>query len=125
VVLFYDVLSCRSGWKTTLAGIPGMDALISLGVWGSLLLSLWNLLRGSPAVYVDAATMLITFLLAGRMIEIHARKHNLVAIGALRRLMPEVARVIQQSGIKETVALESVRPGTLVYVQAGERIPID
>jgi len=69
--------------------------------------------------------MLITFLLAGRMIEIHARKHNLVAIGALRRLMPEVARVIQQSGIKETVALESVRPGTLVYVQAGERIPID
>src|SRR3546814_616984 len=102
-----------------------MDALVSLGVWGSLFLSLWNLSRGSPAVYVDAATMLVTFLLVGRLIAIHARKHNLVAIKALRQLLPETARLVQPDGKKELVALETVQAGELVYVQAGERIPVD
>lgn len=91
----------------------------------SLLLSLWNLLRGSPAVYVDAATMLVTFLLVGRLIEIQARKHNLVAIDALRQLLPETARLVQPDGKKQLVPLASVQVGASVYIQAGERIPID
>src|SRR3546814_13269122 len=102
-----------------------MDALVSLGVWGSLLLSLWNLLRGSPAVYVDAATMLVTFLLVGRLIEIQARKHNLVAIDALSQLLPETARLVQPAGTKKPVPLTSVQFGASVYIQAVERIPID
>lgn len=125
VVLYSGLDFYRAGWKTVRAGVPGMDALISLGVWGSLLLSLWNLTRNSPAVYVDAATMLITFLLVGRLIEIQARKHSMVAIDALRQLMPETARIIQPDGNKKIVALESVQTGSLVYVLAGERIPVD
>ncbi|MDN5873551.1 MAG: cation-translocating P-type ATPase, partial [Sinobacteraceae bacterium] len=125
VILYSGLDLYRAGWKTVRAGVPGMDALVSLGVWGSLLLSLWNLSRGSPAVYVDAATMLVTFLLVGRLIEIHARKHNLVAIDALRQLLPETARLVQPDGKKELVPLAAVQAGELVYVQAGERIPID
>lgn len=125
VILYSGLDFYRAGWKTVRAGVPGMDALVSLGVWGSLLLSLWHLSRGSPAVYVDAATMLVTFLLAGRLIEIHARKHNLVAIDALRQLMPEMARLVQSDGAQETVPLAAVQAGALVYVQAGERIPVD
>lgn len=125
VILYSGLDLYRAGWKTVRAGVPGMDALVSLGVWGSLFLSLWNLSRGSPAVYVDAATMLVTFLLVGRLIEIHARKHNLVAINALRQLLPETARLVQPDGKKELVALETVQAGELVYVQAGERIPVD
>lgn len=125
VILYSGLDLYRAGWKTALAGVPGMDALVSLGVWGSLLLSLWNLLRGSPAVYVDAATMLVTFLLVGRLIEIQARKHNLVAIDALRQLLPETARLVQPDGKKQLVPLASVQVGASVYIQAGERIPID
>lgn len=125
-VIFYSGLDLyRAGWKTLRAGVPGMDALVSLGVWGSLLLSIWNLSRGSAAVYVDAATMLVTFLLVGRLIEIHARKHNLVAIDALRQLLPETARLVRADGKKDLLPLENIQPGALVYVQAGERIPVD
>ncbi|MGB3388937.1 MAG: cation transporter, partial [Pseudaminobacter sp.] len=121
VILYSGLDLYRAGWKTVLAGVPGMDALVSLGVWGSLLLSLWSLSRGSPAVYVDAATMLVTFLLVGRPIEIQARKHNLVAIDALRQLLPETARLVQPDGKKQLVPLASVQVGASVYVQAGER----
>jgi Cu2+-exporting ATPase/Cu+-exporting ATPase len=125
VILYSGLDLYRAGWKTARAGVPGMDALVSLGVWGSLLLSFWNLSRSVPEVYVDAATMLVTFLLVGRLIEIHARKHNLVAIDALRQLLPETARLVQPDGTKELVSLETVRAGQLIYVQAGERIPVD
>ncbi len=125
VILYSGSDFYRAGWKTLRAGVPGMDALISLGVWGSLFLSLWHLSRGSPTVYVDAATMLVTFLLVGRLIEIHARKHNLTAIDALRQLLPETARRVQRDGKKELVPLKAVQAGELVYVQAGERIPVD
>src|SRR5699024_4292255 len=118
VILYSGVDLYRAGWKTLRAGVPGMDALVSLGVWGSLLLSLWHLLRGTPSVYVDAATMLVTFLLVGRLIEIHARKHNLVAIDALRQLMPETVRIVLPDGEKKLVPLESVPIGALVYIQA-------
>src|SRR5690606_24920421 len=71
------------------------------------------------------ATMLVTFLLVGRLIEIQARKHNLVAIDALRQLLPETARLVQPDGKKQLVPLTSVQVGASVYIQAGERIPID
>lgn len=125
VILYSGLDLYRAGWKTLSAGVPGMDALVSLGVWGSLLLSVWNLSRGSAAVYVDAATMLVTFLLIGRLIEIHARKHNLVAIDALRQLLPETARLVGADGKKDLLPLDSIQPGALVYVQAGERVPVD
>lgn len=125
VVLYSGLDFYRAGWKTAVAGVPGMDALVSIGVWGSLVLSLWNLGRGSAEVYVDAATMLVTFLLVGRLIEIHARKHNLLAIDALRQLMPETARLLLPDGNTEIVPLDAIRPGASVYVQAGERIPVD
>lgn len=125
VVLYSGLDLYKAGWKTLRAGVPGMDFLVSVGVWGSLLLSIWNLWRGHAIVYVDAATMLVTFLLLGRLIEIYARKNNLLGIDALRQLLPETATLIQAGQANQTVPLIEVLIGQQVYVQAGERIPVD
>lgn len=125
VVLYSGLDLYKAGWKTLRAGVPGMDFLVSVGVWGSLLLSIWNLWRGHAIVYVDAATMLVTFLLLGRLIEIYARKNNLLGIDALRQLLPETATLIHTGQANQTVPLNEVQVGQLVYVQAGERIPVD
>ncbi|HEY1043318.1 MAG TPA: cation-translocating P-type ATPase [Telluria sp.] len=115
----------RAGWRTLRAGVPGMDALISLGVLASCVLSAWALARGSAEVYPDSATMLVTFLLCGRLVELHARRRNSAAVNALRQAVPETARRIVDGSTATEVPVTEVQPGDLVLVHAGERIAVD
>ncbi|PND32800.1 heavy metal translocating P-type ATPase [Achromobacter pulmonis] len=115
----------RAAFNTLRAGFAGMDALVSIGALGALLVSVWNLLAGSTEIYMDAATMLITFLLAGRLIEIHARQESGVTMRALARLAPEIASVVDERGAAEPRPISQVGAGDLVLVRAGERVPVD
>jgi len=125
VVSWSGLAFYRAGWRTLRAGVPGMDALVSTGVLASCLLSAWSLLRGSADVYADTATMLVSFLLCGRLIELHARRRNSVAVNALRQTVPETVRRIGVDGIVAEEAVDRVGPGDLVLVQAGERVAVD
>ncbi|MGZ8321297.1 MAG: heavy metal translocating P-type ATPase, partial [Telluria sp.] len=125
VVTFSAWSFYRAGWRTVLAGVPGMDALVSLGVGASFLLSVWRLAIGSSDIYVDTATMLVIFLLCGRLIELYARRRNSVAVNALRRAAPETARVLGADGSASEVSVEEAKVGDLVLVHAGERVPLD
>jgi heavy metal translocating P-type ATPase len=115
----------RAGWRTLRAGVPGMDALISLGVVAAGALSAWALARGSAHVYADTATMLVTFLLCGRLVELHARRHNSAAVNALRQAVPETARRLGANGVPAHIPASQVQKGDLVLVYAGERIAVD
>ena len=125
VVAWSGLAFYRAGWRTLRAGVPGMDALVSTGVLASSLLSAWSLLRGSADVYADTATMLVTFLLCGRLIELHARRRNSVAVNALRQAVPETAARMGANGVPAQVRADQVAPGDLVLVHAGERIAVD
>ncbi|WP_162623088.1 heavy metal translocating P-type ATPase [Billgrantia lactosivorans] len=115
----------RMGWRTLRAGLPGMDALISLGVLAASALSFWQLLQGRAEVYIDTATMLVTFLLIGRLIELYARRRSSAAVNALRQAVPETAALLRADGRSEEVRVSEIRPGDLVMVRAGERIGVD
>lgn len=115
----------RAGWRTARAGVPGMDALISTGVVASTALSVWQLMLGTAHIYIDTATMLVTFLLIGRLIELHARKRNAGALSALRQAVPEMVRVRHDNGSEEEIPVEQVATGAVAIVHAGERIPVD
>ncbi|MGV3742457.1 MAG: heavy metal translocating P-type ATPase [Burkholderiaceae bacterium] len=115
----------RAGWRTALAGVPGMDALVSLGVLASCLLSVWQLAHGSAHVYVDTATMLVCFLLCGRLIELYARRRNSAAVNALKQAVPETVRILVQDGTWTEAPASEVRLGDQVLIYAGERIAVD
>lgn len=115
----------RMGWRTLRAGVPGMDALVSLGVMAASALSLWELAQGRSAVYVDTATMLVTFLLIGRLVELHARRRSSAAVAALRQTVPETATRLGGDGAAEEVRASELRVGERVLVRAGERIAVD
>nr|WP_163503925.1 cation-translocating P-type ATPase [Halomonas socia] len=113
----------RAGWRTLRAGRPGMDALISLGVLGAVLVSVWLLWRGSAEVYFDTAVMLILLLLVGRLVETLCRYRGL---RALSRLYPHVAEVeVLEAGTLHTRALDEVALGERVRVDVGELVPLD
>lgn len=115
----------RAGWRTLRAGVPGMDSLVSLGVLAASALSVWALVRGSAQVYTDTATMLVAFLLCGRLVELYARRRNSAAVNALRRAVPETARRIGANGKLVDIRAADVQPGDLVVVDAGECITVD
>lgn len=115
----------RAGWRTLRAGVPGMDALISLGVVAAMLLSAWQLWLGNADVYVDTATMLVGFLLCGRLIELYARRRNSAAVSALRQAVPETACKEVVDGTTTEVPATTLQVGDIVLVYAGERITVD
>jgi heavy metal translocating P-type ATPase len=125
VVTFSAWAFFLAGWRTLRAGVPGMDALVSTGVLGAILLSAWRLAQGSSEVYVDTATMLVGFMLCGRLIELYARRRNSAAVNALRQAVPETARRIGLDGSVDERPVADIQPGERVLVHAGERIAVD
>ncbi|WP_150304229.1 heavy metal translocating P-type ATPase [Pseudomonas saliphila] len=114
-----------AGWRTLKAGVPGMDALISFGVLAATGLSVWQVARGSADIYIDTATMLVTFLLCGRLIELHARRRNSAAVNALRQAVPETVRRLRSDGTSEEIRAADLEVGESVQIRAGERIAVD
>jgi len=125
VVSFSAWAFYRAGWRTLRAGVPGMDALVSTGVLTASLLSAWRLAQGSAEIYVDTATMLVGFMLCGRLIELYARRRNSAAVNALRQAVPETARRIGADGEVSELPVSAIGPGERVLVHAGERIAVD
>ena len=95
-----------------------MNTLIALGTSAAYGYSL------SRPVYFDTAAMITTFILMGRWLEARARGKTSDAIRALLHLTPQKARRVIQ-GQEVEVALSEVKPGDLLAVRPGERVPVD
>ncbi|BAA80452.2 cation-transporting ATPase [Aeropyrum pernix K1] len=106
-------------------GTPGMDALVSLGTLSIYFYSLaatLNIIRGE--LYYEGIGLIIGFVLIGRYIESKVKKGTGKAVENLAKLKPQKARVLR--GRREVeVDVSEVKPGDLVVVRQGERIPVD
>lgn len=112
------------GWKSLQLRDPGMDLLVSLGVVGSMVLSVAALLRGRAEVWFDTATMLLTLLLLARLIDALTRRSALTALVAMQAAAPEIATV-EEDGQRRRLPAAEVRPGARVIVDAGEAATVD
>ncbi|HEV7371373.1 heavy metal translocating P-type ATPase [Arenibaculum sp.] len=118
----------RAAWKALMAGTGNMDLLVALGTSAAWGLSTYMLLTAhaghEPHLYYEASAVLITFVLLGKWLETRAKGQTAAAIRALIELRPDVARV-RRGGAEVEVPVDAVRPGDLVVVRPGERIPVD
>ncbi|MCX5497214.1 heavy metal translocating P-type ATPase [Kaistia dalseonensis] len=109
---------------------PDMNALVALGAGAAYLYSavatfLPALLpAGTGALYFEAAAVIVTLILLGRMLEARAKGRTGAAIQRLVKLRPKTARVAR-NGETMDVVLDDVRIGDVVIVRPGERIPVD
>ena len=118
------------GWKSLRSLAPSMDALVAIGTWAAFLLSLWNLfgpmrdMPGMAPLYFDSAALVIALVMLGRFLESRARRQAGAALRDLARMQP--ARVIRVVGeTAEEIDLMALRPGDLVRIRPGERVPAD
>jgi heavy metal translocating P-type ATPase len=111
-------------------GAPDMFSLVALGagaawVYSTLATFLPALLPpGSVAVYFEAAAVIVTLILVGRLLEARARGRSSQAIRRLVALQPAIAHVQRDGGVIDLPVAE-VRPGDVLDLRPGERIPVD
>lgn len=115
----------RAAWRTLRARVPGMDCLVVMGTSASFLLSVWRVAHRESVVYFDSAAMIITFLLAGRWLELRVRSRVSDAVRALLDLPAPTARVLASDGTQAVVLAKRVAPGSAIRVLPGERLPLD
>src|SRR5690606_23622815 len=80
--------------------------------------------EGTVYVYFEAATVILTLVLVGQVLEARAHGKTNSAIKELLKLAPSTATRIKD-GKEETVHIGSIHPGDLLRIRPGERIPVD
>jgi Cu+-exporting ATPase len=136
VVLWCGWPFFERAWVSVVNVSPNMFTLIALGVGAAYLYSLAATVapgifpegfRTSAGVepYFDTAAVVTVLVLLGQVLEIRARGRTTGAIKKLLGLAPKTARVVRSGGIEEDVPLAQIRPGDLVRVRPGEKVPAD
>lgn len=115
-----------------------MFTLIGLGVGVAYIYSLVAILfpnlfpdsfrdsmTGEAGLYFEAASVIVTLVLLGQVLELKARGQTSSAIKALLGLAPKNARKILSDGSEVDVPLEDIHVGDKLRVRPGEKIPVD
>jgi Cu+-exporting ATPase len=118
----------RAAWKAIRAGAGNMDLLVSIGTSAGYGLSVYLLIahsaHGTPHLYFEASSAVITLVLLGKWLEARAKRQTTGAIRALYELRPEFARV-REGATHRDVPIERIKINDLVVVRPGEKIAVD
>ncbi|MFD1378840.1 heavy metal translocating P-type ATPase [Fodinicurvata halophila] len=125
VLLYSGRVFYSSAWNALRHGQTNMDVPITLGVFLAFGMSLYDTIQQAQHAYFDAAAMLLFFLLVGRTLDHVMRERARSAVRGLARLAARGARVEGADGQVSYEALETIRPGRVVQLAAGERVPLD
>ena len=115
-----------SAWNALRGGSANMDVLVALGTSMAYFYSLIVTLAGlhQQHVYFEASAMIITLVLAGKLLEARAKAGTTAAIEALIRLQPQTAWVERDGQLVE-VQVGTLVPGDVFIVRPGESVPVD
>ena len=120
----------RGAWKALRHHTSDMNTLVAVGVGSayihSTIVTFFPDVFGDigEGVYFEAAAVIVTLILVGRVLEARAKVRTSSAIRRLMELQPAEASLLQ--GHQEVrVPVSAVRPGDRVLVRPGERVPLD
>lgn len=115
-------------WRAWCTGSGSMDQLVALGTSAAYGYSLWLVVNeGSVAagqLYFEAAAVIITLILGGKLLEARAKRSASAALRELMALQPARARLLR-GGQTIEVGVDEVARGDVVEVRPGERVPVD
>ncbi|MGL4291253.1 MAG: copper-translocating P-type ATPase, partial [Phreatobacter sp.] len=131
IVLFFPGLRFfRKGLPALWRLAPDMNSLVAVGTlaaYGYSLVATFapNLLPdGTVNVYYEAAAVIVTLILLGRMLEAKAKGRTSEAIKRLVGLQARTARVRRDGKVVE-IPVGDVAQGDIVDIRPGERVPVD
>lgn len=121
------------GFKAIAKGAPSMDSLVALSTIASFLFSLFNTVYPeyltsrdlSADLYYEGAAMIIAFVLTGKLMEMRSRHSTGKALRALMGMQPSEATLVNSDGTTSVVKISDIKPGNILSVKPGEKIPVD
>ncbi|CUR55401.1 Copper-exporting ATPase [metagenome] len=135
----------RAAWTNLRHGATTMDTLISVGVLAAYGWSLYALFLGTAGmpgmthpfeftiartdgadnIYLEAATGITVFLLAGRWFEHRAKRQGGAALAALLELGAKDVTLLSDDGQEVQVPIDRLAVGMRFVVRPGEKIATD
>jgi P-type Cu+ transporter len=135
----------KAAWLNLKHGTATMDTLISVGTlaaWGWSVVALFFLDAGDPSmrmpfdlfvgrgesagqIYLEVASVVTVFILAGRYFEARAKRRAGAALRALLELGAKEANVLDDQGVERRVAADQLLVGDRFVVRPGEKLPTD
>ncbi|ASD63273.1 copper-transporting P-type ATPase [Bdellovibrio bacteriovorus] len=125
-------------WQSIKNKSLNMFTLIGLGVAVAYIYSLIAVLipevfpesfkdpmTGEVGLYFEAASVIVTLVLLGQVLELKARGQTSAAIKSLLGLAPKTARKVMPDGSDVDVPLDEIHVGDKIRVRPGEKIPVD
>lgn len=145
VIAFASIVVCGrqfyvNAFKQIRHGIASMDTLITLSTAIAFVLSAFNTIWGESTwgakgiewhTHFDAVTMILAFVLTGRMLEEKAKDSTAGSIRQLMGIAPKTARVVSSINPNDgeeksqQVPISTIERGDFIEVHAGEKIPVD
>jgi len=133
VVVWFGQNFYINAWKQAKHRSANMDTLVALGTGVAYLFSVFNTLfphfwheRGLHAhVYFEAAAVIITFILLGKLLEEKAKGNTSTAIKKLMGLQPKTVTIITGDEQQITIPIDKVNHGEIIIVKPGEQIAVD
>ena len=128
VVFFYGGWPFLAGaWSELRAHQPGMMLLIALAITVAFGASAATSLDigGVDLDFWWELALLVVIMLLGHWLEMRALGNASSALDALAALLPDSAERIEDEGAVTSVGLDELKPGDLVLVRSGGRVPAD
>lgn len=136
VVFYATWMFFERAYRSVVTGNLNMFTLIGIGAGVAWLFSVVAIIlpgifppqfkspTGVVHVYFEAATVILTLVLLGQLLEARAHGKTSGAIKALLKLAPNTAfRIVD--GEEQTIATDKIQKGYLLRVKPGNKIPVD
>ncbi len=136
VVFYATWMFFERAYKSVITWNLNMFTLIGIGAGVAWTFSVFGLLfpnlfpaqfkteMGTVHVYFEAATVILTLVLLGQLLEARAHSRTNSAIKELLKLAPNSAiRVV--NGKDEVIATDKIEVGDILRVKPGDKIPVD
>lgn len=115
----------RGAYNALRGGSANMDVLVAMGTLAAYLYSTVLFLSGATyGFYFEAAVVIITLIILGKLLEARAKGRTTEAIKTLIGLQAKTAHIIRNGEIVD-VPIEDVHVGDMLLVKSGEKIPVD
>jgi P-type Cu2+ transporter len=133
VVFYFGRNFFINAWKQAKHRKANMDTLVALSTGIAWLFSTFNTFfpdfwhaRGLHAhVYFEAAAVVIAFISLGKLLEEKAKSNTSSAIKKLMGLQPKTVTLVLEDDATKEIPVAEVKPGYILLVKPGEKIPVD